>query len=119
MNYYDLNPGQGRIKWQWHIEEFLLKLEPKITDALEDSIEMMADSAKDKAPVKTGRLKNSIYTESFHPDKCSWVGRVISPVPYTQCVEFGTRKRSAKPFMRQAFRGTWSKVMARFRGIIG
>ena len=54
--------------------------------------------AKQNCPVDTGKLRASITTEVGKLE-----AEVGTNVEYAQCVEFGTSKQSAKPFMRPAF----------------
>jgi HK97 gp10 family phage protein len=55
-------------------------------------------NAKDVVPVKTGNLKNSIQTET----KGDLNADVRVGAEYGIYVEYGTRKMSARPFLRPA-----------------
>ena len=55
--------------------------------------------AKLKAPVDTGRLRNSI-THSLAPEEeAVYIGTNVEYAPY---VEFGTRRTKAQPFLKPA-----------------
>lgn len=55
--------------------------------------------AKNRAPVDTGALKNSISTE-FEDNGLT--GIIAPHVEYATFVEFGTRRMSAQPYMTPA-----------------
>lgn len=55
--------------------------------------------AKNRAPVDTGALKNSISTE-FEDNGLT--GIIAPHVEYATLVEFGTRRMSAQPYMTPA-----------------
>ena len=64
--------------------------------------------AKQLAPVDTGRLRSSIAME-IGTDNGDVVVRVGTNVHYAPYLEFGTRRMTARPFMRpalDAIRGT-------------
>ena len=52
-------------------------------------------AAKARAPVDTGRLRNSIRAESD-----GLTARVIADCEYAAAVEFGTGRAAPQPFMR-------------------
>ena len=52
------------------------------------------DSASRRAPVKSGRLRDSVYAKVG-----DWVAHVGADASYTVFVEFGTRYRRARPFL--------------------
>jgi len=58
----------------------------------------VAREAKNLAPVRTGYLRNSIQVE--FPEKLK--AYVKAYASYAHFVEYGTRKMSARPFMRPA-----------------
>jgi HK97 gp10 family phage protein len=67
---------------------------------------MMVAEAKRLAPVRTGRLRDSITARQLGP--LSW--EVSAEAPYAVFVEYGSRGRPARPFFRPAF----EKTAARF-----
>ena len=64
---------------------------------IEDAALLLERNAKQNCPVDTGKLRASITTEVG-----KFEAEVGTNVEYAQCVEFGTSKQSAKPFMRPA-----------------
>jgi HK97 gp10 family phage protein len=68
---------------------------------------MMVAEAKRLAPVRTGRLRDSITARQLGP--LSW--EVSAEAPYAIFVEYGSRGRPARPFFRPAY----EKVAAQFR----
>ena len=55
-----------------------------------------AEAARSRAPVDTGRLKNSIRAEAD-----GLTARVVADCEYAAAVEFGTSRTPPKPFMRE------------------
>ena len=67
---------------------------------VKNNTERLKASAKSKAPVDTGFLKNHIT--SSYPD--SLEGHVKSEAAYSGYQEYGTRFQTGKPFMRPALK---------------
>jgi HK97 gp10 family phage protein len=74
---------------------------PTLGVALERKAETLADAAKDRAPVLTGALRDSIEASLDH-DAEGFFGVVIAQVPYAGFVEFGTSRQRPQPFLREA-----------------
>jgi HK97 gp10 family phage protein len=72
--------------------------------------------AKRRAPVDTGRLRNSIATAYENGGLRGIVG---TNVEYAKFVEFGTRRTRAHPFMHPAFEEEWPRFVARLRAAVG
>jgi HK97 gp10 family phage protein len=70
---------------------------------------MMVAEARRLAPVRTGRLRDSITARQLGP--MSW--EVSAEAPYAFFVEYGSRGRPARPFFRPAF----EKTAAKFRDL--
>jgi len=72
----------------------------RVRDAMMKPAEIMADEARDMAPVITGALRNSI--KAYRLTKL--VGAIVktADVRYAAMVEFGTSKTSAHPYFRPA-----------------
>jgi HK97 gp10 family phage protein len=60
----------------------------------------IAARAKENAPVDTGALKRSIYSD---PEAPVGTVRIVAGMPYALFVEFGTSRNRAQPFLRPAF----------------
>jgi HK97 gp10 family phage protein len=67
-------------------------------------------SAKQKAPVDTGRLRSSIATR-LNSSKDTVVVEVGTNVEYAPYVEFGSSRSPAKPFLLPAFTENKAKVL--------
>lgn len=111
-------PTGVNIRWKWMDDKFFRKLDPLLENALEMSTRELADDTRARAPVKSGKLRNSIETEMDETDRHEKFGRVIARAPYALFVEYGTRYRSAKPFMRPAFAHMWHKILNNFKDLI-
>ena len=70
-----------------------------VSDAIERGARLIEATAKGKAPVATGTLRRSIHTVLSNGGLTATVGPSVEYAPY---VEFGTRHRGARPFMRPA-----------------
>lgn len=98
----------GGFKIDWHGDEQLTMLikgaGPKILEqsgkVVKNNTERLKASAKAKAPVDTGFLKNHIT--SSYPDRLE--GHVKSEAAYSGYQEYGTRFQTGKPFMRPALK---------------
>ena len=77
------------------------KYQEDVLEGLQKDIEKAAltleKNAKQNCPVDTGKLRASITTEVGNLE-----AEVGTNVEYALCVEFGTSKQSAQPFMRPA-----------------
>ena len=93
---------------EWHGAERLTmairstsqKAMEQSSQVIRNNTERLKASAKAKAPVDTGFLKNHIT--SSYPD--SLEGHVKSEAAYSGYQEYGTRFQTGKPFMRPALR---------------
>lgn len=82
------------------------KLQKAVPAAAEETVKAsclaMEATAKEKCPVDTGRLRDSINTRIEKEDG-DITGIVSTDVEYAGYVEHGTSKMSAKPYMKPAF----------------
>lgn len=93
---------------EWHGAERLTmairgasqKAMEQSSQVIRNNTERLKASAKAKAPVDTGFLKN--YITSSYPDRLE--GHVKSEAAYSGYQEYGTRFQTGKPFMRPALR---------------
>lgn len=92
------------------------KIEDKVFDAITDGVNRIRGEAKRRVPVDTGRLRFSLQARSFR-DKMYGVvyadypkNRALhksttkrqkagTPDYYAMCVEYGTRRQKAQPFL--------------------
>lgn len=77
------------VKIDSHIEEVTAELESKVSAWLEAIGLDAASTAADKAPVDTGRLKNSISHAVVDQEKAVYIGTNVEYAPYQ---EFGTSR---------------------------
>ena len=89
--------NQSTLKW--HGDKFLRKMDKDYPKFLRDSGDAVEESAKSKAPVKTGELGASIRNEVDEGAKEVFVG---SDLDYALYLEYGTRKMQAQPYLRPA-----------------
>jgi HK97 gp10 family phage protein len=59
--------------------------------------------AKTKAPVASGKLRDSIKVSSSVSNPDDIQATVYTNIPYAQVIEFGTAHAPAQPFMAPAF----------------
>lgn len=59
---------------------------------------IVAEKARGRAPVRTGRLRESIFARQTGKGTLS----VVAGAPYASFVEYGTRRMKARPFLRPA-----------------
>ena len=93
---------------EWHGAERLTmairgssrKVMEQSSQVIRNNTERLKASAKAKAPVDTGFLKNHIT--SSYPDRLE--GHVKSEAAYSGYQEYGTRFQTGKPFMRPALK---------------
>jgi len=68
------------------IERLDLTLQAKVHDRIKEKAETIKTVAQTLAPIKTGRLRNSIYAQVE-----DWVAKVGASASYAVYQEFGTR----------------------------
>lgn len=76
-----------------------------ISNALEKACLVVENAAKEKCPVDTGRLRNSISHEVENDE-----GIIGTNVEYAPYVEFGTYKMKAQPFLQPALNENKDKI---------
>lgn len=87
------------------IEDFAEKMR-ELDDATQEYVQVALNQigqlvvlrARDLAPVRTGRLISSIYSQIIY----KWVVKVACMVPYALFQEFGTRYIQARYFLTRA-----------------
>ncbi|MCS7124780.1 MAG: HK97 gp10 family phage protein [Candidatus Bathyarchaeota archaeon] len=84
------------------LQKALRSLDESMQRAVQEKLEKWAmevrEDAKALAPVRTGRLRGSIYAKTS-----GWTVEVGATAEYAIYVEFGTRHMQAQPFIRPAF----------------
>jgi len=100
------------------LEKLLKKIESSLREetmekALLAAAEPIRAAASEKAPHRTGKLKENIISEINEKEKMTVDVGPNRDGFYGQFIEFGTSKMSAKPFLRPAFdgkKGTAQKI---------
>jgi HK97 gp10 family phage protein len=72
-------------------------MKARVHDAMRFEAETMKNVARARCPVRTGRLRDSIYAKVRN-----WVVRLGATVPYAVYQEFGTRYIRARRFLTNA-----------------
>ena len=98
------------------VEDWLAELAEVLQSACEDAqnaaAREVADVARQRCPVETGQLRDSITTRAD--------GVVCAAAPYAAAVELGTYHRAATPFLAPALRdaeaGLQESVRSAVRG---
>jgi len=90
--------------WRRELQRFAKQAFVKKLDAVANEIKI---EAKTNAPVKTGRLRDSIDVIIVSENK-----RLIgSDVPYAWFVEMGTRKQRPRAYLRRALMQVFGRTM--------
>lgn len=72
-------------------------LQAKVHDRMKEQAETMKTIAQSLVPVRTGRLRNSIYAQVEN-----WTAKVGASAPYAVYQEFGTRRIPPVRFLSRA-----------------
>ena len=84
----------------------------RITNALNQGADEVADNARLLAPVRQGRLRASIVTDLIETER-GVASRVLTRLFYARFVEFGTIKQTARPFFFPAYFAVRNRVRRR------
>ena len=87
-----------RIKW--HETRFLVELNSHLLRNLRDASDFILEEAKNRCPVDTGELKNSLGIKVLDEEELKV--ELGSEKDYAAYVELGTYKTSAQPYLRPA-----------------
>ena len=79
---------------------------PDAVQIIQQVGDQVADTARNEAPVRTGRLQGSIHSERT-ADGC----RISADAPYAGYVNGGTRRMAARPFMTNALLDAQEKIV--------
>jgi len=93
------------MKYTSFSDEVKKMLEDRKKAAHEAIGKYVVGEAQVRAPVDTGRLKNSIDSEA--EVKQVTIGTNVEYAPY---VELGTRRMQAKPFLEPAVKDNWGNI---------
>ena len=81
------------------------RLKRGVNDKLREAGNLIRERAKNLAPVRTGRLRSSIFSQVE-----DWTLEVGTNAPYARYVEFGTRWIRPRYFMLRAIQENASKI---------
>lgn len=81
-----------------------------VETAVKNSAEEILREAKERCPVRTGRLKNSLSARLGENS-----GEIFTDVPYAMAVELGTSRQNPNPFLSGAVTASAVKVTDIFR----
>lgn len=90
------------------VEETTKRIDSACEKAVKDTCEDIQRMAKQFAPARSGKLRDSIKTKVE-----GLKGEVYSDVSYAGYVENGTRKMRARPFLRPAYDACIKELMSR------
>lgn len=104
-------------KITWYQDRFMRKLDSKLEEATTEATEILKEDTINKAPIKTGFLRDNIKSVSTTTYDHKNISQVISYAPYSILLEKGTRYMSPKPFMVPALYASFNRMMAKFRNL--
>jgi len=84
-----------------------------VQDAMRFEAEAMKNVAKASCPVRTGRLRDSIYAEVEE-----WIVKFGATAPYAVYQEFGTRYVQPRRFLSNAVESKMQSLVNRISGAI-
>ena len=87
------------------LEKLDSELKRKISEKLAEIGSLIEQRARELAPVKTGRLRASIYSQLI-----DWTLNIGAKAPYARYVEFGTRWIRPRHFLLNAIRENLAKI---------
>ena len=87
----------NKVKLTFNKKKVLKELDKSIESSLSKVGDMIVNDARSMVPVKTGKLKKSIY-KNVEKNKLE----VGASADYAQDIELGTSGRKAKPFLKPA-----------------
>jgi HK97 gp10 family phage protein len=107
------------MKIEWNPETVTAEIEKKAMDRLERAGEIVAGKARQKVPVLSGKLRDSIRVTRLKGDPKQNIrvyagNREKNGAFYAHMVERGTVKMPAKPFLRPAL----NESKATIKGIV-
>jgi len=88
---------EGQDEFQLKMERADVSMKALVQQRLEELAEAIKETAQRIAPVRTGYLRSTIFTEADE-----WTVKVGASAPYAVYVEFGTRFTHGRLFLSQA-----------------
>ena len=96
--------GELRVVFD-HLPRIAAGLQPAVDDLIRSELEAGRSEAQAAAPVRTGRLRDSIVVE-----KVMGGYALVAGVFYAILVELGTRLRPGRPFLLPAFTRSMTRI---------
>ena len=100
----------GANEFTQAMKQFDSGMQRQVHERLRNWAEEVKTSARGQVPVKTGHLRDSIYTKMGE-----WIAEVGAEATYAVFVELGTRYMRARPFLYPAVQ----EALPRLEAIIG
>ena len=99
----------SRVTLKSRLPEVSAEIRPRVGRAVKSTAQDIEADAKERAPVLTGALRDSLITE--RAGAASY--RVGSPLYYSRFVELGTVHAAAEPFLIPAAEAHTEEAVAR------
>lgn len=107
----------ARVKYDTRIPAITATLDERIEVALKAGAEQIEQDAKSRAPVDSGRLRDSIHADRTGNLEYSVIAGGDG-VFYGHLVEFGTSKTPARPFLIPAGEAKRESVVASVMAVL-
>jgi HK97 gp10 family phage protein len=101
---HDVIRGELRVVFD-HLPRIASNLQSTVDGVIVHELELGRDEARGNAPVRTGRLRDSIVVE-----KVMGGYALVAGVFYAILVELGTRFRPGRPFLMPAFTRALTRI---------
>lgn len=98
------------------MQDLQTRVKKAAIESLEISAQAVVQNAKEKAPVKSGRLRDNISIQKKQSDITAITVKV--GVSYAGSIEFGTITQPAQPFLFPAFEEERDNIRQTFKGKI-
>jgi HK97 gp10 family phage protein len=102
------------VTFTWNGPAASRHLRARLAPGVRKAAELVAERARKRAPVLSGRLRASIKVV---PTDDPLGFRVVADVPYASFVEFGTSRQPANPFLRRALAESADAIRDAYRGL--
>lgn len=93
------------------------EMHAKVIAAVAEGAEQVADDARERVPVASGRLRDAIHVD--HQDDGVHVIAGDTDAWYGHLVEYGTARTPARPFLVPALEATRTEIVAGVKTVLG
>ena len=80
------------------MERLDASIKTRVQQRLEEIVESIKETAQSLAPVRTGYLRSTVFTEA----PAEWTVKVGAKAPYSAYIEYGTRYMAGRHFLSNA-----------------